>query len=46
MIVPNSKQLGEFNINKGKDNRKVMKVLERRNIINEFREGNIGAVVF
>ena len=26
---------------KGKDNRKVIKVLERRNAINEFREGNI-----
>jgi hypothetical protein len=31
---------------KGKDNRKVIKVLERRNTINEFREGTLGIEEF
>jgi hypothetical protein len=32
--------------NKGKENIKVLKVLERRNIINRFREGNLEAEEF
>jgi hypothetical protein len=32
--------------NKGKENIKVLKVLERRNIINKFREGNLEAEEF
>jgi len=35
-----------FGPNKGKENIKVFKVLERRNIINRFREGNLEAEEF